>query len=142
MFWAGLVPIVICLALVTIALGGGGLTLVGAVLAYNVIRMLVTRWALVTGLDTGMQVGTAISASWLPKAAARIAAPAGFAAGVTVPLVAAWLLAPASIPWVLAAGGGALAALALFRWGGSRWTSPRVALLFALVTFLLTRVVP
>lgn len=141
-FWAGLVPIVICLALVTIALGGGGLTLVAAVLAYNVIRILVTRWALATGLGTGMQVGTAISGSWLPKAAARIAAPAGFVAGVAVPLAAAWLLAPAAMPWPLAAGGSALAALALFRWGGSRWTSPRVALLFAVVVFLWSRVVP
>ncbi|HQR18641.1 MAG TPA: PTS system mannose/fructose/sorbose family transporter subunit IID [Gemmatimonadales bacterium] len=141
-FWAGLVPIVICLALVTIALGGGGLTLVAAVLSYNVIRMVVTRWALVTGLGAGMQVGTAISASWLPRAAARIAAPAGFAAGAAVPLVAAWLLAPATMPWIMAAVASAVAALALFRWGGARWTSPRVALLFAVVAFLWTRVVP
>lgn len=141
-FWAGLVPIVMALALVAIALGTGGIVLAAAVVGYNVIRVLVSRWALATGLETGMQVGTAISASWLPRAAARIAAPAGFVAGLAVPLVGAWLLASVvpNAPGVTVAC--ALAALALFRWGGARWTSPRVALLFALVAFLWTRIVP
>lgn len=141
-FWAGLVPIVIGLALVAVAFGGGGVALAAAVVLYNLIRVLVTRWALSTGLGTGMQVGTAISASWLPKAAARISAPAGFVAGFAVPPVGAWLLASVVPTSALVTAGSAALALALFRWGGSRWTSPRVALLFAVVTFLWTRVAP
>jgi PTS system mannose-specific IID component len=141
-FWAGLVPIVMSLALVAIALGSGGIVLAVAVVAYNIVRVLVSRWALVTGLATSMQVGTAIAASWLPRTAARISAPAGFVGGLAVPLVGAWLLAWVTPPTTIVAVGSALAALALFRWGGARWTSPRVALLFALVGFLWTRVVP
>ena len=141
-FWAGLVPIVMSLALVAIALGAGAVALAAVVVGYNVARVLVTRWALWTGLETGMQVGTAISASWLPRAAARIAAPAGLVAGLSVPIAGAWLLAPAAgFQWAvafLAAG----ATIVLLRWGGARWTSLRVGLVFALVALLWTRFAP
>ncbi|HOX19630.1 MAG TPA: PTS system mannose/fructose/sorbose family transporter subunit IID [Gemmatimonadales bacterium] len=141
-FWAGLVPIMMSLALVGVALGAGAVGLATVVIGYNVARLLVTRWALWTGLETGMQVGTAISASWLPRAAARIAAPAGLVAGLAVPVVGAWLLSPVAGPrlavTLLAAG----ATLALVRWGGARWTSLRVGLVFALVVLLWTRFAP
>jgi PTS system mannose-specific IID component len=141
-FWAGLVPILIAMALACIALGGGGAVLVALVVVYNVIRVLATHWALRTGLQSGMQVGTAISASWLPKAVVRVAVPAGFATGLAVPLVSGWLIDPF--------GGRAfaigllvcVAALALLRWGGTRWTSLRVGLLAAALSLFLTRVVP
>jgi len=144
-FWAGLVPILMSLALAGIALGGGGWVLVGVVLAYNVMRVAVTRWALMTGLESGMQVGTAISASWLPRAASRIAVPAGFFAGVAVPLAGTWLLEQIAYPgWPATAVAGASAVLALLvlRWGGARWTSLPVGLLFAVVTLLWTRFAP
>lgn len=141
-FWAGLVPILMSLALAGIALGAGGWALAGVVVLFNAVRVTVTRWALKTGLERGMQVGAAISTSWLPRAASHIAAPAGFIAGFALPLAAAWLL-----EWVDLQGRGpavvtlvsALFALAVIRWGGARWTSPRVGLLFALVTFLWMR---
>ena len=142
-FWAGLVPIVICLALVTIALGGGARRWPPPCWPTMSSAMLVTRWALTTGLGTGMQVGTAISASWLPKVAARIAR-AGRLRRRGWPC--RWWPPGCSYrpryTWCSRPTGSALAALALFRWGGARWTSPRVALLFAVVTFLWTRVVP
>jgi len=141
-FWAGLVPIVMSMALAAIALGSGGAVLAALVVAYNVVRVLVTRWALRTGLQSGMQVGTAISASWLPKAVVRVAVPAGFATGLAVPLVCAWLVAPSG---ARALGAGLVAcagALALLRWGGARWTSLRVGLAAAVAILLLTRVVP
>lgn len=141
-FWAGLLPILISLALVVIALGGGGVGLLAAVLAYNLIRLRVTRWALMTGLGAGMQVGAAISTSWLPGAAAGIAAPAGFAAGIAIPLVGAWLLAPIAWRPVLVAALSAAAALVLLRWGGARWTSLRIALVLAVGSLLWTRAVP
>jgi PTS system mannose-specific IID component len=140
-FWAGLLPIMMSLALAVLALGGGGVVLAAVVLVYNLLRLLVTRWALQTGLAAGMQVSTSISASWLPRAAARIGAPAGFAAGLAVPLVGAWLLAPRAGHPAVVAVLSAVAALALLRWGGARWTSPRVAVALAVVALLWTRVV-
>ncbi len=144
-FWAGLLPILMSLALAGVALGGGGWVLLGVVLLYNAIRLFVTRWALATGLDTGMQVGTAISASWLPRAVSRIAAPAGFAAGVALPLAGAWLLTPGTDPVgvaALVAGASAAVALGARQWGGARWSSLRVGLLFAVLTLLWTRFTP
>jgi PTS system mannose-specific IID component len=145
LFWAGLVPALMSLALVGIALGAGAWILLPLVVLYNVVRVLVTRWALLTGLDSGLQVGTAISASWLPKAVARIAGPAGFCAGVALPLVGAWLLVPwaasAGVPVLVTLGSGAVT-LAARRWGGARWTSLRVGLVLAALTLLWTRVSP
>jgi PTS system mannose-specific IID component len=142
LFWAGLVPILMSVALAAVALGGGGAVLVGVLVLYNVARVLVTRWALTTGIETGMQVGTAISASWLPRAATRIAVPAGLVAGLAVPLAGAWLLTPApGRAWIVAVLCG-VATLAVLRWGGARWTSLRVGLVFAVVTLLWTRFAP
>lgn len=141
-FWAGLVPIFMAMALAGIALGGGGTTLAALVVAYNLIRLLATRWALTTGLRSGMQVGSAISASWLPKAVVRVAVPAGFATGLAVPLVSAWLVAPYGGRALTVGLVGCGAALVLLRWGGARWTAVRVGLVAAALTLLLTRVVP
>jgi PTS system mannose-specific IID component len=144
-FWAGLVPLLMALALIGVVFGGGGGLLGAVVVVYNVIRIAVTRWALATGLNTGMQVGSAISSSWLPKAVSRISAPAGFAVGLALPLTGLWLL----LPWVAAMGDavvltGASAGIALAarRWGGPRWSSLRVGLLLAVLTLLWTRFAP
>jgi hypothetical protein len=105
----------------------------------------VTRWALVTGLNTGLQVGTAISASWLPRAVSRIAGPAGFFAGLALPLAGAWLLAPwadsIGVPVLVTLSSGAIT-LAARRWGGARWSSLRVGLMLAVLTLLWTRFAP
>lgn len=145
LFWAGLVPVLMSLTLAGLALGAGAWILVPLVVLYNVVRVLVTRWALATGLDTGMQVGTAISSSWLPKAVSRIAGPAGFFAGLALPLAGAWLLAPwaASIRGPVAVTLASVAVtMAARRWGGARWTSLRIGLVLAVLTLLWTRVAP
>jgi PTS system mannose-specific IID component len=145
LFWAGLVPVMMSLALVGIALGAGAWILALIVVLYNLVRLFVTRWALVTGLETGMQVGTAISSSWLPTAVSRISGPAGFVGGFALPVAGAWLLAP-YVPDVgaaaLVAGASGVIALAARRWGGSRWSSLRVGLLLAVLTLLWTRFTP
>ena len=93
LFWAGLVP-----ALVGAGAGGrrAGRGLVGDRSAswslYNLVRLGTAVWALRTGFDAGMRVGTAIGASWLPRAVARIGPVAGFAVGLAIPLVAGWYL--------------------------------------------------
>jgi len=141
-FWAGLVPIFMAVALAAIALGGGGWVLVALLVAYNLVRVFATRWALRTGLRSGMQVGSAISASWLPRAVVRVAVPAGFATGLAVPLVCGWLLSryggrEAGVALLVG-----LAALAILRWGGTRWTSLRLGLVAAALSLLLTRIMP
>lgn len=129
-FWAGEVPILMGTALAALALGSGWLILPLVLLVHVAARVLVARWALGTGLDTGMQVGTAISASWLPRAVARLAPAAGFLVGLAIPLAAAWLFpgGPGSMAWV--GLGAALAALLLSRLGAF-WAGPRPALLLA-----------
>jgi mannose/fructose/N-acetylgalactosamine-specific phosphotransferase system component IID len=141
-FWAGLVPILMSLALAAIALGGRGWVLVVAVVSYNLLRLLVTRWALATGLESGMQVGTAISASWLPRIAASISGPAGFVAGLAIPLAGAWLLSPLGSGALLLAGASAAVALVLSQWSRTRWTSLHVGLLLAALSLLWTRLAP
>lgn len=141
-FWAGLVPILMSLSLAAIALGGGGGVLVAVVLGYNLVRVLVTRWALRTGLASGVQVGRAVSSSWLPRAAAKVAVPAGLTAGLAIPLTAAWLLAARPDGAGLLAGASAGVAWLLLRFGGGRMTSLRVGLMFAVVILLWTRFAP
>lgn len=144
-FWAGLVPMLMALALIGVVFGGGGWWLGLIVVVYNVVRVLVTRWALLTGLNAGMQVGSAISSSWLPRAVSRISAPAGFAMGLALPVTGIWLLTP----WISAIGDALLVtaasaglALAARRWGGPRWSSLRVGLLLAVLTLLWTGFAP
>lgn len=138
-FWAGLVPFLMSLVLAGLALGAGGWLLLAAVASYNLVHLAVARWALRTGLDSGMQVGTAVSASWLPRAASRVAVPAGLTAGLALPLVAGWLLAPSGPGAPLVAGAAAGAALVLVRFAGARMPSLRVGLVFAVLTLLWTR---
>lgn len=133
-FWAGLVPLVVAAALVAVTLGAEGYALATAVLLFNVLRLLVARWAIITGLGAGMQVGTAISASWLPRAAVRVATPAIVVVGVALPMTAAWLLASEGVVSARAlgaAGFALLAAATIRRLGGARWAAPAVALALA-----------
>ncbi len=129
-FWAGEVPILMGAALAALALGAAWVVLPSVILVHVAARVLVAHWALATGLGTGMQVGTAISASWLPRAVARLASPAGFLVGLALPLAAAWLVpAGPGHPALVAGLAGALA-LGVTRLGGF-WSGPRVALLLA-----------
>ena len=71
LFWAGIVPATMGLALIATAMGFGlGAVAIGVV-AYNVFRVLVTWWGLRVGLAHGLRVAHAISQSWLPRAAPR-----------------------------------------------------------------------
>jgi len=138
-FWAGLVPLLVAAALVAVALGAGGYALAAVLLLFNGVRLLVARWAVRTGLETGMQVGTAVSGSWLPRAAVRITAPAVFAVGLALPITAAWLLQGDDIPLareLTPAGLALLGAVVLRRIGGARWTAPAVALALSAVVAL------
>lgn len=92
LFWAGIVPAVMGLALIGIAAGFGLWPVAGAVLGYNVLRVLVTWWGLRVGLRHGLKVAHAISESRLPSLAARAGSIGAVVVGAAVPWVAAWLL--------------------------------------------------
>ena len=114
LFWAGLVPALIGLALVGVVLGAGWWAIGGFLLVYNAIRLWTAYWALRTGIESGMRVGAAI------------------------PLVAAWYLS--GFPWsaVVGAAGVAVAGVALTRWFGPGLTSVRFAVM-AMILLLLFR---
>jgi mannose PTS system EIID component len=136
LFWAGLVPALVGLSLVGVVLGAGWWAILGFLLLYNVARLGTAIWALRTGLDTGMRVGSAISTSWIPRAIARVGPVAGASVGLAIPTVAGWFLR--GFGWTGAIGALAVAAVgvAVTRWFGPTLTSVRFALLaMALLLF-------
>jgi PTS system mannose-specific IID component len=136
LFWAGLVPALVGLALGGVVLGAGWWAILGFLLLYNVARLGTAIWALRTGLDTGMRVGPAISTSWIPRAIARVGPVAGASVGLAIPAVAGWFLR--GFGWTGAIGALAVAAVgvAVTRWFGPTLTSVRFALLaMALLLF-------
>jgi mannose PTS system EIID component len=94
LFWAGVVPVAIGVAVLGTIAGHGLGTLVGVLVLYNGLRIATGVWALRTGLASGPRVGAAIGESWLPVAASRIGPVAGLLVGLAVPLSADWLLDP------------------------------------------------
>ncbi|HEX2450914.1 MAG TPA: PTS system mannose/fructose/sorbose family transporter subunit IID [Gemmatimonadales bacterium] len=136
LFWAGLVPALVGLALAGVALGAGLWAILGFLLGYNAVRLYTAQWALRTGLAAGIEIGAAISRSWIPKAAAAIGPAAGFGVGFAVPLVATWFLAP--FPARAALGALGLTALGLGAGyvGGARYGALRYALAAVLMTLL------
>lgn len=119
LFWAGIVPATMGVALIAVGLGGG-LKAVGlCVAAYNLLRVLVTAWGLRIGLAHGLRVAHAIAGSWLPRAAPKAGNVGAVILGASLPLVAAWLLRGAGQPLratvLLVAGAAAVGALTIRR---------------------------
>jgi PTS system mannose-specific IID component len=94
LFWAGVVPAAVGIALLGSVSGHGLGTVLLVVLVYNALRIATGVWALRTGLASGVRVGAAIGDSWLPGAASRAGLVAGLVVGLAVPLAADWLLEP------------------------------------------------
>lgn len=136
LFWAGVVPALVGLAIAAATLGAGWYAAAALLVLYNVVRFGVARWSLRTGLASGMTVGTAITTSWLPRAADHIGPIAGFAVGLAVPLAAGWYLRTFSPPAIGATVLLAVVGLVTARWYGSLFTAVR----FALAAFVLTLV--
>ncbi len=128
LFWAGVVPALIALALIASMLGGGWWAIAGILLVYNIFRGWVGVWSLQTGTKAGIGVGSAIGASWLPRAVEIVGPVAGFTVGVAVPLVATWYLRGMELRAVLSVAAVAAAGLAASRWLGPMFTTVRFAL--------------
>ena len=88
LFWAGLWPAVIGVALVSVSRFASVWVPLGAVALMIGVRLWITRWALRTGLRSGMQVGTALQGTRLRGWVTPLGLVAGVAVGAAVPLVA------------------------------------------------------
>jgi mannose PTS system EIID component len=129
LFWAGLVPALVGAALAGVVLGAGWWAIFGFLAVYNLARLATGLWALRTGFDSGMRVGSAIGASWIHRAIVWVGPVAGLAVGFAIPLVGEWYLR--GFGWVGAATtiGVAAAGVAVTRWFGPTLTTVRFALL-------------
>ncbi len=129
LFWAGILPGLLGATLAAIAFGASWYAVAGFLVLFNLVRFFVARWALTTGLSTGMKVGAAISGSWLPRVVAWAGPAAGFSIGVASPLIAEWLLAPFGARAVLGTVLLAATGIAASRLAGPRYSAPRFTLI-------------
>jgi mannose PTS system EIID component len=128
LFWAGLVPALVGAALVGVALRTGWWPIAGLLLVYNIVRLWVGVGSLNTGTRAGMGVGTAISASWIPRAIELVGPVAGFAVGVATPIVAHWYLRGIGFRAAFGVAAITAAGLAGMRYLGPAFTTVRFAL--------------
>lgn len=138
LFWAGLVPALVGLAITGLAFGFGWWAVAGLLVLYNLIRFGTGIWALRTGFDAGMRVGSAIGTSWVPRAVARVGPVAGATVGLAIPVAAGWLLRGFGLEGAVGALAVAAVGAAISRWFGTALTSVRFALL-AMALLLLFR---
>lgn len=137
LFWTGVVPALVGAALAAAVLGAGWWAIVGLLAVYNLFRIGTAVWALRTGYQAGMKVGTAIGASWLPRAVARIGPVAGFTIGLAIPMVAGWFLRGFGWAGGLGALGLTAVGVGVTRWFGPWLTSVRFTLLAMALLVLL-----
>lgn len=136
LFWAGLLPALVGAALVGVVLGGGLWSILGFLVAYNIVHVWTATWSLRTGLAAGMGVGAAIGNSWVPRSIPRVGLAAGFAVGVAAPVVAGWYLEPFGRLSVIAVLLVAALGVASARLFGARMTGGRFALVAVLLTLI------
>jgi hypothetical protein len=139
LFWAGLVPALIGVALIGVVLGAGWWAIGGFIIIYNGIRLWTGYWSLRLGMRSGMRVGAAIGGSWLPRAIEWVSPAAAFAIGAAIPLVAMWYLKPFGWSAGLGAAGVAMAGIALTRWFAPFLTVVRFALAAMIFLLILRR---
>jgi PTS system mannose-specific IID component len=138
LFWAGLVPLLLGGVLIGVVLGASWWVVAGFLVFYNLARAATGVWALHTGLDAGMGIGTAIAQSWISRAIERVGPAAGFSVGAAIPLVASWYLMDIGWPGAFGALAVAATGVAVTRWFGAALTTVRFTLL-ALVLLVLFR---
>ncbi len=114
--WAGWLPVTVLLALLLLAGGANPLAVVaGLLVAYNLLHLWMRRWAVRTGLDHGVAVGSALARSALPRLGDRLRLGAVVLAGALGGFVAVSPAAAAGAPSLhlflaLAAAAGILVA--------------------------------
>ncbi len=127
-FWAGVVPAAMGLAILGVVGGVGTIAIIAVLVLYSLLRIGTGVWALNTGLENGMKVGTAMGESWLPRAVEPAGLVAGLSVGLAVPLAADWLLGPEELPAVGVTVLTLLAGLAASWKLGPRYTAVKFGL--------------
>ncbi len=135
LFWTGILPALVAGAMVSIALGWAVAGLVGFLVAFNSIRLAVAWWGLRRGWDAGLQVGTVVQKSWLPRAISLVGPLAGFTVGLALPVVAGSLLEVADSAQLAVALGCAALGIGAARFS-PRITGLRFTLAMAVLLFL------
>lgn len=115
LYWTGLVPTLVGLAVVGVTLGAGLWAVAGLLVIHNGTRLWLGHWLLQLGWTHGPAVGGAMTASFLP----RLAGVAGVAATVTG-AAAPLLVAAESLEGVDRMDLALVAATVLLAWG-CRW---------------------
>ncbi|HEU4800450.1 MAG TPA: PTS system mannose/fructose/sorbose family transporter subunit IID [Gemmatimonadales bacterium] len=142
LFWAGLLPAVIGSALAGVALGAGWPAVLVAVVCFTAVRCYVSDWALRRGLATGMTVGRAIADSRLRRAIAVAGIGASLLVGLAIPLVATRLAVGLTTRHVALMLLVAAVGLLLGKVAGTRYSSPRFALVALAVVLLIRWITP
>jgi PTS system mannose-specific IID component len=142
LFWAGVVPVAVGLAILGVVAGQGLWTVLAVLLLYNLIRLATGIWALRTGLASGVKVGAAIGDSWLPRAASWAGPAAGLVVGLAVPLAADWLLGPEGLDAVAVTIATLLLGLAASWRLGPRITAVKFGLFAIGLALILAWVLP
>jgi PTS system mannose-specific IID component len=91
LFWTGLVPALASAAIAAVALGAGLWPIVVFVVLHNLLRTGLGLWLLQLGWDSGLHLGGAINASFLPRAGTVVERLAAFLGGAALPIAAVWL---------------------------------------------------
>jgi PTS system mannose-specific IID component len=136
LFWSGVLPALIGGTLVAVGIGAGAWIILVFLLLYNAARVATSVWSLKAGLATGMNVGSAIGSSWLPRAARMMSPAAGLLGGMAVPVTASWALRWALSNQVLLAVAVALVGIALSLRFRHTVTSVRFGLVLLAVTVI------
>ncbi|MEO8199693.1 MAG: PTS system mannose/fructose/sorbose family transporter subunit IID [Gemmatimonadota bacterium] len=136
LFWSGVLPALIAGTLIAVGLGAGAWVVLVFLLVYNAARLATSAWSLEAGLASGMNVGGAISHSWLPRAARIVGPIAGFMVGLAIPVTASYALS-----WALSRQIGITLAIAgvgvaLSLWFRHTVTSVRFGLVLLVLTVL------
>ena len=111
LFWTGVLPALVSAALVAVAFGSTGVAVLGFLVVFNSIRMAVEWWGLQAGWASGLGVSEVLHKSWLPRAVALAGPVAGFAMGLALPVIGAWLVA--DLDWMLVVGALGAAGIAV-----------------------------
>jgi PTS system mannose-specific IID component len=136
LFWTGVVPLMVSAACLAVVEGEGMVAIVVLLVIYNALRLATGVWALNAGLRSGIRVSSAISGSWLTRAAERVGPAAGLLVGIAIPKVAAWLLAGAGTALVSGALMLAIAGVVLALRFGSAASPVRLGLVAIVLTLI------
>lgn len=136
LFWAGLVPAMMSLAVVLVAFGAGAWPLLGLVAAHNLFRLGLGRWLFALGWSEGFGVGKALGESWVPRVSGPLVSAGILLSALAVPVGSRHLLEGSTLMEAAAAVGLAVLMLLVRRLTSTRGTAPLLTLAAVVLVIL------